>query len=57
MGTPHERKGTQIINLSPLLIYELYNKPYKSKTKKKKTLKRHGKRYTKYGAVIEKPAH
>jgi hypothetical protein len=36
MGTPHERKGTQIINLSPLLIYELYNKPYKSKTKKKK---------------------
>ncbi len=34
MGTQHERMGTKTINLSPLLIYELYNKPYKSKTKK-----------------------
>lgn len=35
MGTQHERKRTKIINPSPLLIYELYDKPYKSKTKKK----------------------
>lgn len=27
------------------------------KQKKKKALKRHGQRYTKYGAVIEKPGH
>jgi hypothetical protein len=53
MGTQHKRKGTKIINLSPLLIYELSDKPYKNK----KALKRHGKRYTKYGAVIEKPEH